>query len=305
MPQGQQTRNYQAFPPSEGTGVRSTEKEIERNLLQAAFLGVEGGNLDDEAIDTRVIAADSVTLEKLSPPVRALLGSGGLLVNDVITASMNNQTSFTLSMTPTEPTSVIAIYSGLDQDYGVDYSVTGQVLNWFSPDFNIDAGENLKVRYFIQQGSIAHDHNDIYYTKTELGGVGGASLIGDDDTYSSIDPSPLTPVTVKGMFSGINNIIGLTGKRATGQYVGNNANDRLIALPFQPKFIAISRANGMNSSLIWKVETMAGKQTLTLSNQSNVVNSASIVAFFASGFTVDNDINGNASGEQYYFIALG
>lgn len=62
------TRNYEPYTQN-GTAVRSTEKEIERTLLAAAFEAIENGNLEDNALDTRVYKDESVTLVKLANEV--------------------------------------------------------------------------------------------------------------------------------------------------------------------------------------------------------------------------------------------
>ena len=77
-------------------------------------------------------------------------GGGGVEPQtDPITVGSNGQTIFVLSGTPETASEVEVIFLGVDQDYGIDYTVAGNVLTWLNTDFSLVIGEVLKVRYFI------------------------------------------------------------------------------------------------------------------------------------------------------------
>ena len=68
---------------------------------------------------------------------------------DTITVGTNGQTNFTLSGTPETPSETAVIFQGIEHLYGVDFTVSGNVMTWLNNEFSFSAGEVVKIRYFI------------------------------------------------------------------------------------------------------------------------------------------------------------
>lgn len=296
------SRVYYPFPSS-GTGMRSFDKEAERALLHSAFLQIEAGNLEDGAITERVIGDDQVGLAKLTPEVRGLIGSGVAIVRQSFTPSAS-QTNFTLSIAPPTPSEAIITLNGIELEFSVDYTISGTLLTYLDGAIDLTSEDRLKVRFFIQQGTFSHDHNDIYYTKTELSGPTGTTLIGDTDSYSAFDPSPTTPVTLKNLLTGINSFLSLACQIKFGFYTGDGVDDRIVTVGFTPKVVIISKANGANSTFAWKNDSMTGKLTVIFANDVNTIDSIDAIAISGNDFTVDDTENTNEIGEIYHWVAL-
>jgi hypothetical protein len=122
--------NYRPFGV-DGTRIRSVDKQIERDLLLSAFLGIESGNFNDQSIQSRVIQDGSVSLDKLDSVVKGLLG--GRYTTDVLTINTNGQVQFTLSFSPPTPTDTLLIVNTLIQPYGITKAFTITDNSWTYP----------------------------------------------------------------------------------------------------------------------------------------------------------------------------
>jgi hypothetical protein len=140
-----------------------------------------------------------------------------------------------------------------------------------------------------------HTHNDIYYTKNQLEATGASAFIGDNDTYTSVDP---IGGNLKATLNAIDILISGSGKLATGNYVGDGNNNRSITVGFVPKFIGIFRPTGITSAIAFKTNTMANKETVVIYNAIESIDSLNIIA-------IVNQPQGNENLAAYNWIALG
>jgi hypothetical protein len=58
------------------------------------------------------------------------------------------QRQFLLSRAPANPEHVTFIVRGVIQEYGVDYTVSGNEVTWTDKSFSMDEGDSIRVDYF-------------------------------------------------------------------------------------------------------------------------------------------------------------
>jgi hypothetical protein len=106
--------------------------------------------MNDDRDLRRVAALLPLLAKSFSAEPRGGAGSAGRtsLQADRFTAA-KAQTQFHLTKTPSDPQQVTFIVGGVIQELGVDYTVSGSTVTWLGASFVIEAGDKVRVDYFV------------------------------------------------------------------------------------------------------------------------------------------------------------
>jgi len=87
----------------------------------------------------------------------------------------------------------------------------------------------------------------------------------------------------------------------TGNYTGNNGNDRQITTGFVPNFVIIIGPNGLGSCLMLSTVALV----LLAGGGFDIISTTAVGMHASDGFVVDNtNLYLNATGETYYYWAF-
>ncbi len=74
-------------------------------------------------------------------------GGAGYLFKDLFIPSVNGQTDFALSHTPTIGIIPLLTIGGQTQEYGTDYTITDTTLTWLNNDFQLSITDRIIIYY--------------------------------------------------------------------------------------------------------------------------------------------------------------
>lgn len=77
-------------------------------------------------------------------------GGGGQIINikeDILTINSNNQIIFNLTYSPNPIQSLMLFYNGQLRRINIDYTLSSNIINWISTDYNIEVNNELIARY--------------------------------------------------------------------------------------------------------------------------------------------------------------
>ena len=98
----------------------------------------------------RVSGVSTISDSQISNQIPIIFSIAGQQIDRFnLNVTSNGQTLFTLPSTPIYPDKVFLKFFGLGQKYGVDYTVSGNVLTWLDNDFTLEIGDELEV-WFLE-----------------------------------------------------------------------------------------------------------------------------------------------------------
>lgn len=124
---------------------------------------------------------------------------------------------------------------------------------------------------------------------TGVHGAGGDVLATDADI-----------ATHAALATGIHGVAGGTvGVIKSGNYAGNNTDDRQITTGFLPKIVFVT---DLTNNRIWI--SLSATEALMLEAGAAIAATADVVLDAADGFVVDQ-VQANTTGRTYYYVAIG
>jgi hypothetical protein len=155
----------------EPSGIYSTVR-ARLDALETALAGTGGRVSIQEAGVEKVSAATilnflsgaSITANGSIAEITIAGGGGSGNATQESFSVSESQTSFTLSGTPSENSTVMMFVNGEKQQYGIDYTASGTAITWFDNDFILESTDIVEFWYLVDGGG---------------GGGGGTATLSD------------------------------------------------------------------------------------------------------------------------------
>lgn len=216
--------------------VRARLDDLDSKIAALDSGSGSGGTLEIRSNGTPIITAASIldfingSITVPSPGIAQITlssgGGGGDPVQETLSTS-DNQTSFTLSNTPADATTIMMFVNGQKANYGTDYTVSGNIVTWNDTDFTLESSDEIEFWYLINGGG-GGGTGSLSDTLAIGNTTGGTSLIfssGDNLTLSTTSHIQSQgsliefddPISISGGITTTGVLSGLTGSKLTAQ----------------------------------------------------------------------------------------